>query len=130
MNITIIRRWLSDKSTIGELLLDGKSECYTLEPPIRDNKPRAIPGGAYDVVIRYSPKHGRLIPHVEDVPGFSMIEIHVGNYPKDTDGCTLVGVSVSSQPDMINSSKDAIKALYALAFPEIEAGNEVWATYV
>ncbi len=144
MEILIVRRKKTDLSAIGDMYIDGVKKWVTLEDAdrgltdqmtlaqiqaVKKKGITAIPTGRYKVTKYNSPTRGWCLL-VNDVPGFSMIEIHVGNYPKDTDGCTLVGLSVSSQPDMINSSKDAIRALYALTFPEIEAGNQVWATYV
>jgi len=31
------------------------------------------------------------MPHIQNVPDRSNIEIHVGNFLKDTDGCVLLG---------------------------------------
>jgi Family of unknown function (DUF5675) len=78
---------------MGELWLDGKFECYTLEPPRHDPpaKPRCIPTGRYEFIIAFSPRHNRNLPLLENVPDFEGIEIHTGNYPKDTEGCILVG---------------------------------------
>src|SRR5262249_11019059 len=89
MKLEVKRQWFTTRSTVGELFIDGVHFCYTLEPPTRDDeiKPRAIPVGTYDVRIGWSPKHHRLIPMVGGVPGFSGVEIHIGNYPRDTEGC-------------------------------------------
>lgn len=144
MEILIVRRKKTDLSVIGDMYIDGVKKWVTLEDTdrgltnqmtlaqiqaIKIKTKTAIPTGRYPVAKYNSPKRSWCLL-VNDVPGFSMIEIHVGNYPQDTDGCTLVGLSVSSQPDAINSSKDAIKALYALAFAELDKGGKVWATYV
>jgi hypothetical protein len=144
MELLIVRRKKTTLSTIGDLYIDGKKRYVTLEDTdrgltnemtleqikaIKVKTTTAIPTGRYKLSIYNSPKHGKVLL-VNNVPGFDMIEIHVGNYPKDTDGCTLVGMSVSSQPDMINSSKDAIAALNGLVMPFIEGGGEAWATYV
>lgn len=78
-------------SEIGELLIDGKHECWTLEPA------RCIPAGTYDLTIRQSARFARLMPHVENVPEFTGILIHWGNYPRNTEGCTCVGTLFSYQ---------------------------------
>jgi Family of unknown function (DUF5675) len=119
MNLKVQRKWLTPQSTIGELTVadrpDDALKLYTLEPIQRTDgaKPRAIPAGTYALTIRISPKHGRLIPHVEGVPGFSEIEIHVGNQAKDTEGCTLVG-RTRPETDFIGQSHAAFDCLFAL----------------
>jgi hypothetical protein len=50
-----------------------------------------IPCGKYKFTLQYSPKHECLVPLLQDVPQFTMIEIHWGNTPEDTDGCIIVG---------------------------------------
>lgn len=108
MNLLVTRTTFTPLSTISEVTL-GDHLYYGLEPPKRDDKPYCIPLGTYDVTIRWSEKHKRLVPHVENVPGFSEIEIHIGNFPRDTEGCLLVGLS--STPDAIFKSKMAFDEL-------------------
>lgn len=69
--------------------------CVTLERPWRDNQPKVscIPAGIYQVVITLSPKFGRLMPHLLNVPGRTEIECHWGNTVVDTDGCILTGTT-------------------------------------
>jgi hypothetical protein len=117
VNVKVQREFLTSKSTIGRLFLLGAGgqadfQCYTLEPVQlhEDVKPRAIPSGTYELTLRNSPKHGRLIPHVENVPGFSEIEMHIGNFPRDTEGCTLVGKT--REVDSIGLSHAAFDALF------------------
>lgn len=129
MNILVRRRWPDSKSVTGELLLDGKHECYTLEPPFKKDgsKPRAIPAGNYPLTIRFSQRFQRLMPHVENVPGFESIEIHWGNFPKDTEGCTLVGTIM--QNDFVGHSRDEFDELYRQLHAACEAGPQI-ITYV
>lgn len=109
---------------------DGEKVCVTLEPPdagftsesplqdILDKKAEelktvnmvwpkgkriAIPCGTYPVKMLFSNKFSRVVPHIMNVPGFDAIEIHIGNFPKDTDGCTLVGAVAGN--DFISDSK-------------------------
>ena len=80
--------------TIGSLLLDGDYFCDTLEDPVRGAKMpgiTAIPAGRYKVIVNRSPRFGRDLPRLLDVPGFEGILIHRGNTAKDTAGCILVG---------------------------------------
>ena len=92
--------------TIGNLYIDGEFLCNTLEDtdrglhqdmPLSEIKrikvanETAIPTGTYKVIVNQSPKFGRLLPRLLDVPGFDGILIHRGNTDKDTSGCPLVG---------------------------------------
>lgn len=123
MNLLVKRDQFTEVSTVGVLYVNGHMECYTLEPPKRegDVKPRAIPCGTYDLTIRWSAKHGRLIPHVENVSGFEGIEIHIGNSAKDTEGCLLVGLSRS--PDFVGGSHGAFDKLFSRMMEISEPGE-------
>lgn len=98
MKLTLKRISLKPDYTIGKLYIDGKYFCDTLEDTVRklpaENKipgSTAIPTGTYRVSVTYSPKFGRDLPLVENVPYFTGIRIHRGNTPQDTSGCILVG---------------------------------------
>ena len=90
----------------GGLLGDGGLQpfCDTLEPPRRnllnggkwDRRLKvkgmtAIPEGRYLMRFTYSPKFGKRLFQLMDVPLFDGIRIHSGNSVKDTQGCILVG---------------------------------------
>jgi hypothetical protein len=124
-----LRRGQSDsKATLGDLYVDGVWTCYTLEDTeVRGPKipgETAIPTGLYKVIITMSPKFGRPLPLLVDVPGFDGIRIHPGNTAQDTEGCILLGQTEGK--DFIGSSRAAFDSLY----PKIEAvlanGGEVW----
>lgn len=121
MKLTLNRKWKTKKSTIGELFVDGKFECYTLEDFVR--KPgeakvygeTAIPSGIYRVVVDFSNRFQRRMPHVLDVPNFTGIRIHAGLNPSHTLGCILVGDTLGdpNNPDDIGGSQAAYKRLFA-----------------
>lgn len=106
MKILLKRRFLGDTYTVGTLFVDGLKFCDTLEDKVRDlnkdgdlNDPgegkvyaeTAIPYGTYGVIVTRSPKFGRDLPRLENVPHFEGILIHRGNTAKDSAGCILVG---------------------------------------
>src|SRR5690348_2405952 len=98
MKLKLIREEFTDESTIGRLYVDDVFECYILEDVVRDEKIQnetAIPYGTYEVEITYSPKFGRYLPMLLNVPNYTGIRIHPGNTAKDTDGCLLTGTSDS-----------------------------------
>ena len=97
-----------DKGLRGDGGLKGDGElkpfCDTLEPPRRnllnggkwDKRLKvkgmtAIPEGRYLMRFTYSPKFGKRLFQLMDVPLFDGIRIHSGNSVKDTQGCILVG---------------------------------------
>ena len=106
MLLEVRRSRLSKVGTLGVLTVDGTHEGYTLEPLV------PIPVGTYQVNLRFSNKRQRMVPGILDVPGYTDIEIHWGNYPKDTEGCLLVGLTIGPGPDLIGSSLQAFGLLY------------------
>lgn len=116
IDLLLIREIFTDISTIGRLLLNGKFFCYTLEDKYRGREKKVygetcIPEGVYKVTLVESPKRGYIVPLLHDVRDFTAIEIHIGNYPKDTLGCILVGLSKGV--NQIHSSTAAFRALMA-----------------
>jgi len=107
INLLIIRDTFSDKSTIGELFINGERFCDTLENPYLDNQRNisCIPEGEYPVRLRYpreSATREYLHLLVQDVPNRDYILFHRGNFPKDTRGCILLGQG--TQQDVVNNS--------------------------
>ncbi len=115
MNIKLIRETFTDRSTIGSLYIDDVFECYTLEDVIRPPRIKipgatAIPYGSYEIIIDYSNRFARNMPHVLNVPMFEGIRIHSGNTSSDTEGCILLGTLKNT--DCIYNSKLAFIKFY------------------
>ena len=122
MNILVQRDTFTDKSTTGTLYLDGKQFCWTLELPNKDGLPGScIPQGTYPVTVYPSPKFGRLMPLLQNVPSRSTIEIHWGNYPENTDGCILIGLTRDT--DYIGESRMAFDDFWAKVQGPMERGE-------
>lgn len=119
MELTLVRRWLTALSSIGELSVDGEFECFTLELP----QGRCIPCGRYRVTWEQSPRLSALYgvdyytPRLHGVPGFRNDDalIHPGNTAADTKGCILPGTQRA--PDQVLNSRAACAALY----PKVQA---------
>lgn len=117
MNLTIVRQHYTTKSTMGELLIDGVFECYTLEPA--QSSDELVPVGTYDASLQLSPRFKTLTPHLRGVPGYDdegphgPIEIHWGNYPNNTEGCCLVGQIQIIEEDFVGRSREALSNLVA-----------------
>ena len=125
MELTIKRDTYTQKSTIGNLEVDGTYQCHTLEDRVRDHKvygKTAVPAGRYQVKITYSPRFAKKLPLLMDVPGYEGIRIHPGNTDDDTEGCILPGTTRG--PDMVGSSQKAFNDLMAKL---IEA-DAIWIT--
>jgi hypothetical protein len=109
--LKLIRTAKRPSYTIGKLYIDGEYFCDTLEDKYRnlDKQTKiagetAIPYGTYEVIVNRSPKFGRDLPRLLNVPKFEGILIHRGNSVKDTAGCILVGEN-KIVGGLINSTK-------------------------
>ena len=123
MEIYSNRRWYTDNSTISELFIDENPTriCYILEPTTRaGTDPRgiiAIPTGRYEVTLYNSPKHGRIVPILNNIPGHNYVEIHTGNTEVDTLDCLLPGLTMAV--DDVGQSIDAFNILFPLIDKEL-----------
>ena len=129
--------------TIGNLYVNGGFFCNTLEDTDRGLNSKmsaleiagrkipgqtAIPTGKYDITLNVvSPKFSKRpaynfcngkVPRLLNVPGFDGICAHAGSYPKDTEGCLLVGKNTIK--GMLTDSMATFKALYA----ELDKANK------
>lgn len=113
MLIEVWRRTYTPESTQGMMALNGVFECYTLEPrkDQSQGKPYCIPAGKYGYRIGTSAHFGRNVILVDGVSGFENIEIHPGNFPRDTHGCCLTGTTESD--NFVGHSEAAFDALMA-----------------
>lgn len=111
MKLTLKRKFLGDKYTIGDLFIDGEFFCNTIEDAVRKlpatclytakgqsckckakiYAQTAIPVGTYKVTMEYSPRFKRKLPLLHDVPHFIGILIHSGNDESSSAGCLIVG---------------------------------------
>ena len=111
MEVQVVRKIFTEKTTIGELWINGQYECETLEdrtraPGVKVKKETAIPYGRYRLVIDFSERFQKDMPHILDVPMFTGIRIHAGNTEVDTEGCLLLGLV--SEPDKVLYSRQAL----------------------
>lgn len=118
MKLTLKTTAQDEAATCGELRTEsGWLLCLTLEEPYRLNQKdvSCIPAGKYSWFKRLSPKRGYEVIELKDVPGRTNVQIHVGNFLKDTEGCVLVGTQRSDEgaPPSIHESKLAFRLLMA-----------------
>lgn len=118
MKVIVIRKWQTDLSTIAELRIKGTDFTgYTLEPAGPDtttpNQNKRVPEGIYKMrwynaikpsLAKYNP-----LPLIynDQVAESRLILFHNGNYPKNTDGCLLVGTTRG--PNVVNASVTKLK---------------------
>lgn len=130
MILTLQRKPSYNGTTLGVLLVDGVRFAETLEDQVRpDGKifgETAIPAGRYPVTITKSRRFDKMLPLVENVPGFSGIRIHSGNTTDDTEGCILVGQYHVGAA--LANSRIAMEALMAKLAPAIARGEDVTLT--
>jgi len=146
MEILVQRKHDNHDSTVGHVYMDGELFCVSIEDTFRHNKIKGvtrIPAGRYKVELRkeggmygrYLDKHGTDgMLHLQNVPGFTFIYLHIGNTDEDSHGCILVaqeirqGVTRGQLEQRIVSSTNTYKKLHALVSIELAKGREVWVT--
>jgi len=124
MELKLKRTHLNSTYTLGELFIDGKQFCYTVEDVVRDKNndgdlkdegetkvygETAIPKGNYKVIISMSNRFKKYMPEVLNVPEFTGIRIHAGNTAIDSHGCIIVGTVRT--PNGVGMSRDCFNRL-------------------
>lgn len=130
MELRVERLWPRENYTVGRLYVNNEFFSNTLEDKERDlsSEPKvygetAIPKGKYKVVYNYSPKFGRNLPRLLNVPYFEGILIHPGNTAKDSLGCILVGKNTSK--GMLSESRCTSDKLNELIDAAQRKGEEI-----
>lgn len=138
MELLLKRKFKGGNYTIGDLYVDGRLFCNTIEDVAHSLPARcpdtsrgqsctckekvyamtAIPAGTYRITFEYSPKYKRRMPYLHDVPHFLGILIHWGNTEKDSAGCIIVGKNTVK--GKVLESKATFQQLYALIEKEKE----------
>ena len=135
MELRLERNPSSIHATLGQLYVNGEFRCYTLEDPVREIPGQsvdewkipgatAIPTGRYKVAVTISPRFGRRLPLLYDVPGFAGVRIHPGNTADDTEGCILVGRKIAGEA--VIDSRAAFADLFERIEVALQAGEAVW----
>lgn len=138
MNIRLQRLHSYENYTIGAFYIDGRLQCFTLEDEKRNVKVHGetrIPAGVYKLRLQtkgtMSPKYAARFPfhkgmlHLQNVPDFEGIFIHIGNTDKDTAGCILLGLSHTIGNNFVSSSTLAYTQAYNIIAPAIERNDAV-----
>lgn len=166
MQLLLQREPTVHEVTYGKLYVNDKYECETLEDSIREVPKNmnesvgdwysrwkvlgktAIPAARYEVLIDYSSRFHRLMPHIVDPPGmnilnglqalmdqhrgFSGVRIHSLNTAAQTEGCVGVGkerVNFGSGDLIvpgISMSRLAFDALFTQLKSTIPNDERIW----
>jgi Family of unknown function (DUF5675) len=122
MFLTAIRFSETEESTLDVLLVNGYFECYLLEPP----SGLRIPGGIYDLELYRAGKLHELYQAkfpdihqgmilIKNVPCRVGVEMHIGNWVRDTKACLLTGTTCNNNqldPGQLIRSTDAYLRMY------------------
>lgn len=128
MKLLLHRRPSQAWGTLGMLSIDGEPECWTCEDVVRTGPKvpheTAIPAGTYGVILNHSPRFGKVLPQLLDVPGFVGIRIHAGNHANpDSSGCILVGLGRAA--DGVWRSREAMDRLQPQIAAALARGERV-----
>ncbi len=95
LEIIVARTAFSQLATRGHLFVDDSRWGYTLEDRLRPFGHKVpgltcIPAGRYELKLYNSPRFGKPLPLLLNVPFFDGVLMHGGNRPADSEGCLLV----------------------------------------
>lgn len=140
MLIKVVRKQFLPDRCLGELYLNDKFLCYTLEDvdrglkqsmtnteidKIKINAATACPSGKYRIILSFSSKLKRFLPLLLDVPRGKGVRIHKGSDIQWTSACILVGTGISKK----NTLTGIVKAEDIL-MKELKKVNEHEAIYI
>ena len=134
-----VKRYLLEKDfTVGNLYIDGKRICETMEDRDRnltDTKTEeenmkmkmygktAIPIGTYKLTIDYSNKYNKMLPHILDVKAFDGIRIHSLNFASESLGC--IGPGIFNGVNAVTYSRATMSKIQPMIQAAIDNGEKV-----
>ena len=146
MELILHRKHLKDKYTIGELHIDNKKVCDTLEDTVRTLNnasdkvygETAIPYGKYEVAMNViSPKFGTKpfyqevcqgrLPRLVNVPFFDGVLIHVADGEQGAkllEGC--IGVGENRLVGGLVNGKETFRKLYKILSNAHNIGEKIY----
>lgn len=143
LHLTLIRKWKKPEYTIGQLFAGGRMICNTIEDcdcglnqhmteaeikRIKVQNETAIPVGTYKLTVSMSPKFGRKLIEVLNVPGYLGIRVHKGNTAKESAGCILPGNN--TEKGKVTNSTKFEELLTSMVESAISNGEEAYLTII
>ena len=137
MKLWLPRGHSRKNATISPLLVDGVWHSFVCEDVIREVPgvpvsswkipgQSAIPAGTYNIVLTQSQRFHRVLPLLENVPGFAGVRLHPGNGPSDSSGCLLPGYDKFE--NSVGRSRLAFEELFEAMKQAIARGETVTIT--
>jgi len=142
MHLKLTRFSDNSNATLGLLYIDDEFFCFTLEDEFREDKisdETRIPEGVYplgiqeketELTLSYRKKYSFFQNHIhiKDVPGFTGIYVHIGNYEYNISGCILVSKTAIAGNGLDGyklgyGSQKTYQELYQMIYKRLE--NEV-----
>lgn len=130
MKLLLLRSY-HEKGTNGELFVNDKLFCYTIELPWKNNRKNVscITPGTYDLVKRNSENHGDHLL-LENVPNRSLILIHTANNAlEELRGC-IAPVTVLTGQGCGDSSRAAFRPLIKMVYQALAKKQPVKITII
>ena len=127
MELKLERKIFYDNATEGNLYINGKWFCNTIEDKVRAKpgewKPSvkvygktAIPYGKYPVMVTWSNRFKRLLTAILNVPDFEGIRIHNGNSELSSAGCVIVSYKDDDANHRLVNDKAAMNDLCDIVY--------------
>jgi len=145
MILDLVRLSSGTGSTVGILYVDGIASGFIIEDEYRFEKVSGetrIPSGEYEILFRkegkmlekYRERFKGILDHIgmielQNVPNFTFVYIHYGNFEKDSDGCLLINRGATLDPVFGGGyGLDSVSAyvdLYQRLLPVLRRGDPV-----
>ena len=121
MELKLVRITLQKTYTEGELWVNGKFFCFTIEDKVRAKAglwkkilkvyaQTAIPYGRYPVLVTWSNRFKRQLTAILNVPDFEGIRIHNGTSELSSAGCPIVSYARNG-PGKLKQDSNAMNML-------------------
>ena len=140
MNLELNRIKSDGDTTIGILKIEKRVFCGIIEDEFRTQKvwgETRIPAGTYEILLRnegnMTKRYSAMFPdfhmgmlHLQNVPNFKYVYIHIGNTDDDTAGCLLTNYAIDLLQMKGSKSKQAYIFLYKRVIEAMDIGERIF----